>query len=184
MDKLAATHPLDDRASIVANGVAITPLPPEPLAELRSGTGPLEPDLSRWLPVEPNRVLDHDGWRAWWMRPGGWLLAGNMPSRSPFAAALEAKRMSLTDVRHAWSGISLSGPAARAVLAKGTPLDLRAGSFKAGHCTRTWCAGFTILIDGKEDELAVFVDSSLARSFWDWLDDAVTEFRAVGEYGG
>lgn len=80
---------------------------------------------------EPNRATGKAGARAIWFGQGMALLAGPEPD-----AGL-ADQAALTDQSDAWTAVMLEGAGAADVLARVTPLDLRASVFKLGHTART-----------------------------------------------
>jgi heterotetrameric sarcosine oxidase gamma subunit len=148
----------------------------------------------------PNRTVCHDHWRALWQRPNGWLLSGapEIPDEArhremtdpandaaqsecwpELTRAVKEGLCRVFDLSHARVCISLRGTATAAVLAKGTPLDLRPQRFLQGHCARTWCAGFTVVLDRVADGIDVYVDTSQSVAFWDWLGDAALEWRSA-----
>lgn len=79
----------------------------------------------------PNRATGKAGARAIWFGREQALLMGPAPD-----AAL-AEFAALSDQSDAWALTSLSGAQAGDVLARLTPLDLRAGQFKRGHTARS-----------------------------------------------
>jgi len=179
MDKLVRWPPLGEQAPLVAHGLTARRLAPSTLIELRGNGAYVAAHLADVLPNAPNRSLDHGSWRALWLRPGGWLLIAEPGSPAPaetFASGVAQGECRLTDVSDAWAGISLGGSEARNILAKGTPLDLRPSRFAPGQCARTWCAGFTVLLDCREDAIDIRIEASMARGLWDWLEDAAQEF--------
>ena len=76
-----------------------------------------------------------------------------------------------TDVSHAFQLITVAGPHARALLARGTPLDLHATRFPAGACAQTRFARAHVLIHAVDaaPTFHVQVRRSLARYLWDYL---------------
>jgi heterotetrameric sarcosine oxidase gamma subunit len=183
MDKLTLAHPLDHVAPLVGRGLAASVVS-RTVHELRGDSTMLGERCPGLLPTVPNRTIPHDHWRALWLRPNGWLLSGAAETpddaRWPeLRRAVEEGLCGAFDLSHARVCINLKGAAAAAVLAKGTPLDLRPHRFPQGHCARTWCAGFTVVLDRVTDGIDVYVDSSLAAAFWDWLVDAAVEWRSA-----
>jgi heterotetrameric sarcosine oxidase gamma subunit len=181
--KLTLTHPLSDREPLVLREVAARVRPQAKILELRGDGAVLAKDFPHVLPDEPNSSREYAGWRALWLRPDGWLLtvAGDGHTlEHPFGSGAAQKLCRLTDVSHAMVCIALSGSAARVLLAKGTPLDLRPDRFGAGQCARTWCAGFTVLLDCHHTSIDIYVDTSFAVAFWQWIGDAAEEFRSQG----
>jgi len=79
----------------------------------------------------PNRATGKEGARAVWFGQRMVLLMG------PAANAGLAKHAALVDQSDAWAVVRLEGAGARDVLARLTPIDLRATVFKRGHTART-----------------------------------------------
>jgi len=84
---------------------------------------------------------------------------------------------SCSDQSHGRVIIAISGTKARAVLAKGTPVDLHARGFGPGRCAVTQMAhvGVHLAQVGADDfELSVF--RGFSESFWEWLTEQAAEF--------
>jgi sarcosine oxidase subunit gamma len=199
MDKLTTAHPLSHVAPLVGGDLTAS-VAHRTVLELRGHSATLAARYPGLLPTLPNRTIAHGPWRALWLRPNAWLLSGP-PDIPEDARHREMKDAANDDVQsecwpeltrpvkeglcrvfdlsHARVCINLKGTATAAVLAKGTPLDLRPHRFPQGHCARTWCAGFTVVLDRVADGIDVYVDSSLAVAFWDWLMDAAVEWRSA-----
>lgn len=79
----------------------------------------------------PGRATGKAGGRAVWFGQRMAVLMGPAPD-----AAL-AQYAALTDQSDAWTVVRLEGAGAQDVLARLTPLDLRAGVFKQGHTARS-----------------------------------------------
>ena len=199
MTPLTTAHPLDHVPPLVARGLAAT-VSHRTVLELRGHSATLAARYPGLLPTVPNRTIPHTSWRALWLRPNAWLLSGppdisddprhremtdaaNDDAQSErwpeLTLPVEEGLCRVFDLSHARVCINLKGTATAAVLAKGTPLDLRPHRFLEGHCARTWCAGFTVMLDHVEDGIDVYVDSSLAVAFWDWLGDAAVGWRSA-----
>jgi sarcosine oxidase subunit gamma len=175
MDRLRLSRPLAQCLSISLPALTVQPVAPATLSELRGGLALREDPAYRQLPSEPGRSLDHGTWRANWLRPDGWLLIEASPAASAkqtFATAAQNNRCRLVDLSHSLIAISLRGAAARDLLARGTPFDLRPQAFGPGCCTRTRCADFTVMLDQRPDGIDVYVDASLAQALWNWIADA------------
>lgn len=80
---------------------------------------------------KPNRATGKQGARALWFGQGTALLMGPQPDEAL------AHHAALTDQSDAWAVVRLDGSGARDVLARLTPIDLRARVFKRGHTART-----------------------------------------------
>lgn len=113
--------------------------------------------------------------------PGQWLAVSTRHQNGALAADLAIHLKGLASISDQSDGravIRLAGPAARAVLAKGLPIDLHPGVFATGSAATSVIAlmGVTIwqVDDAPTYDLAVF--RSLAGSFWTWLTDSAAEF--------
>jgi methylglutamate dehydrogenase subunit D len=73
--------------------------------------------------------------------------------------------------------LCVSGPKSRAVLAKGTPVDLHADHFPVGKSAMTQMAhvGVHITRTGM-DEFTLSVFRGFSESFWDWLTTSSAEY--------
>jgi sarcosine oxidase subunit gamma len=123
---------------------------------------------------------------ALWLGPDQWLLTCPLSDVSFFMNSL---REALADEHHALTDVSdgrtvfrLSGPSARAVLAKGCPLDLHPRAFARGNCAGSGLAKAHVLIHLVEEDAAsgpgfdVYVARSFARYLFAWLEDAGLEY--------
>jgi len=84
---------------------------------------------------------------------------------------------SVIDQSHGRLIIRIAGPKAKAVLAKGTPVDLHDDEFAVGRSAVTQMAhvGVHLTRTGAESfELSVF--RGFAESFWEWLSEQSEEF--------
>lgn len=96
------------------------------------------------------------------------------------AAALKKKlgdAASIIDQSHGRVTLRVSGPKARALLAKGTPVDLDPSEFPTGKSAVTQMAhvGVHLTRVGRDEfELSVF--RGFSESFWEWLTEQALEF--------
>ena len=117
-----------------------------------------------------------------WLGPDEWLVV--TPDRRlerierTLRDALEGRHAALTDVSHGRAVLVLSGPDARAVLAKGCTLDLHPREFGPGRCAQSRLAKCQALIHQATDapEYEIHVQRSFAQYAWTWLEDAGREF--------
>jgi heterotetrameric sarcosine oxidase gamma subunit len=127
------------------------------------------------LPQQPNSWNGQDP-LIWRVAPDAWLIqstqAGNdiaAMTRSAFANFACA----VTDLSDALETIALDSPDAAGVLARGSGLDLREGSFGAQDCARTRLAQLPVLIrKATSTRFELIVDRSTAQYLEDWLRDA------------
>lgn len=100
-------------------------------------------------------------------------------SDGQLAADLKAKlrtAATVIDQSHGRVVIRISGPKARYVLAKGTPVDLHPDHFALGHAAMTTMAhvGVHLTRTGK-DEFTFSVFRGFSESFWEWLTASAAE---------
>ena len=112
-----------------------------------------------------------------WMSPDELLLFVERSAVEATLAELDARlkgeHMLFADVSDARVAFRVSGPSAREVLAKGTPVDLAAGAFDPGMFCRTrlgqvpvafWMSG--------DEEVTLLCFRSVGRFVHDWLTTA------------
>lgn len=84
---------------------------------------------------------------------------------------------SVSDQSHGRVIIRISGPKARAVLAKGTPVDLYPDEFAVGKSALTQMAHVGVhLTRVGEDAYDLSVFRGFAESFWEWITEQAEEF--------
>lgn len=120
------------------------------------------------------------GYEAQWAGPEQWfVLAGNRGEGALYRE-LKAKLSglaSVSDQSHGRVLLRLVGPKARAVLAKGTPVDLHPDAFPVGKSALTQMAhvGVHLTRVGADTyDLSVF--RGFAESFWEWITEQSEEF--------
>ena len=134
------------------------------------------------LPMEPNTVAVNGALLALWLGPDEWLVVTPPSAQTRLSdsleAALDGKHAAVTDVTGGQTVITLSGPRARDVLAKGCPLDLHPAVFKPGHCAQTLVAKANVTIRCVDDSQSF--ELIVRRSFTEyvalWLHDAAQEY--------
>lgn len=117
-----------------------------------------------------------------WLGPDEWLVV--TPDRRAarieraLRDALEGQHAGLTDVSHSRTILALSGPEARAVLAKGCPVDFHPRVFEPGRCAQSRLAKCQVLIHhtSPAPTFEIYVSRSFAQYAWTWLEDAAREF--------
>lgn len=109
-----------------------------------------------------------------WIQPGAFMLTGDEPGLAARAAAAFAGLAMVEDQSHGRTTIAVSGPAARAVLARGCRIDLHPRAFGPGRAASTPIAQVGCLLHQVDDaptfELTVF--ATLAEPFFHWLVEA------------
>ena len=134
------------------------------------------------LPTDPNTAVGEGGLLALWLGPDEWLVVTPPDAQTSLAQSLEAEldgiHASVTDGTGGQTVITLSGPRAREVLAKGCPLDLHPAVFKPGDCAQTLLAkaNVTIRCVGDSPSFELIVRRSFAEYTALWLRDAALEY--------
>ena len=84
---------------------------------------------------------------------------------------------SVSDQSHGRVIIRIAGPKARAVLAKGTPIDLHPSEFPVGKSALTQMAHVGVhLTRVGEDAYDLSVFRGFSESFWEWVTEQAEEF--------
>lgn len=95
-----------------------------------------------------------------------WFLLGPLPGEIAGAAT--------TDQSDAWACVTLSGPGARDVLARLTPIDLRDGAFAPGQAARTMLGHMAcVLVRLEAERYGLMVFRSMAGTAAHELDRAM-----------
>jgi sarcosine oxidase subunit gamma len=142
--------------------------------------------LDLLLPTEPNTTASKGTVTGLWLGPNQWLLTCPADDVGLFMntlrQALADSHTALTDVSDGRIALTLAGPSARDVLAKGCPLDLHPRAFKTGQCAQSLLAKADVLLHLRSDDLPsgltfdVYVARSFAPYLWSWLEDAGREY--------
>ena len=78
--------------------------------------------------------------------------------------------LSVVDLSHHYTRMSLCGAEVRNLLAKGCSLDLRPSAFSPGDCARTLFAKSRVLLSSHdENSFDLWVSNSFARYLAEWL---------------
>lgn len=133
------------------------------------------------LPLAANTVAAAGDLSALWLGPDEWLIIGSPDAESGLVARLEAalagRHAAVVNLTANRTVLELSGPSARAVLAKACSLDLRPRAFKPGQCAQTNIARTVGILQRMEgDTWQIYVRNSFAIYLADWLLDAMAEY--------
>ncbi len=137
------------------------------------------------LPLQPNRVASMRLVRTLWLGPDEWLVTapeGAAPDlRGRITRALASRQAQVTDLSASRAVIEISGRRARALLEKGSGLDLHPRGFGPGSCAQTLFAKLPVILDQLSAAPAyrLFVRRSSARWLAEWLIDAALEFAVA-----
>lgn len=120
------------------------------------------------------------GYHALWAGPDQYFVLavgrGEGALYAELAAALSGVA-SLSDQSHGRVVIRIEGAKARAVLAKGTPVDLHPAEFPVGKSALTQMAHVGVhLTRSAEDSYDLSVFRGFSESFWEWLTEQAEEF--------
>lgn len=120
-----------------------------------------------------------------WSAPGQWLASTEHVDRATFENQLRNGLSSLASISNQSDGrtiISIAGPAAREVLAKGVPIDLHPSAFGVGRTASTTVAHITThfwqIDEAPTFEFVVF--RSFAPAFWNFLTESAAEYGSGG----
>jgi methylglutamate dehydrogenase subunit D len=129
---------------------------------------------------EPGLSTAGDGVSFHWSGAEQWYAIADGGPEAALYRALKASLQglaSVSDQSHGRVIIRIAGPKARAVLAKGTPVDLHPRVFGPGRSAATQMAhvGVHLVQTGPEAfEISVF--RGFSESFWEWLTTMAEEF--------
>lgn len=130
----------------------------------------LKAQIGAALP-KPGRSTGKAGARVVWSGLDQALVLGPRLAFIPGAA--------MTDQSDAWACVELEGEGAQDVLARVTPLDLRASVFKQGHVARTELAHMSaVLMRTGEYRYGIMAFRSMARTLVHDLSEAMTSLDA------
>lgn len=134
------------------------------------------------LSCEPNRVVDREknGRASVWLAPDRWLVlvpGDAWQAAATFEQAIPPGSGIATVVTDQYARLQVSGATARALLAKGCPVDLDRGVFMPGQSAGTLLGGqhVTLWLE-PDDSFKILIDVSLADYFWAWFKRAIREF--------
>jgi sarcosine oxidase subunit gamma len=120
------------------------------------------------------------GYDAQWAGPDQWFVLAQHRGEGALYRELKAKltgHASVSDQSHGRVIIRIAGPKARAVLAKGTPVDLHPDAFPVGKSALTQMAHVGVhLTRVGADGYDVSVFRGFSESFWEWITEQAEEF--------
>jgi sarcosine oxidase subunit gamma len=121
--------------------------------------------------------------------PGQWLAVSETLAGERLARELGMRLRGLASISDQSGGrtvLRVSGPRARAVLAKGLPIDLHPRAFEPGSAATSTISLMGVQIwqvdDAPSYDLAIF--RSVSASFWHWLTASAAEFGYEVAKGG
>jgi heterotetrameric sarcosine oxidase gamma subunit len=131
--------------------------------------------------TEANTVVAGERASALWIAPGQWLLVAEGMAEGELDRLLREAvnhAAAVTDQSHARCVIRVSGPRARALLAKGCALDLDPRAFTVGRCAQSIVGPVGALLHLVDDAptFDLYTPRGYAASFWEWLAGSAAEF--------
>ena len=121
--------------------------------------------------------------------PGQWLAVSEAFAGEALARELGERLRGLASISDQSGGLTVlrvSGPRARAVLAKGLPIDLHPRAFETGSAATSTISLMGVQIwqvdDAPTYDLAIF--RSVSANFWHWLTASAGEFGYTVAKGG
>lgn len=138
--------------------------------------------------VRPGICSSNEHTQIAWNSPNSWMVIAKDEGsgRNP-GELLETLQQAVGDLAavvdqsHGRCGLRLSGPCARAVMAKNTAIDLHPRVFQPGQCASTLVAHMSAMVIQVDDTPTydLFIARSLARSFAHAIEHACKEFQSV-----
>jgi len=120
------------------------------------------------------------GHDAQWAGPDQYFVVAEGRGEGALYRELKAKLSgiaSVSDQSHGRVIIRIAGPKARAVLAKGTPVDLHPDQFPVGKSALTQMAHVGVhLTRAGDDAYDLSVFRGFSESFWEWMTEQAEEF--------
>ncbi|WP_259782280.1 sarcosine oxidase subunit gamma [Aestuariispira ectoiniformans] len=187
-NSITKTSPLDGLAKPAGSNVRMEERPfvgkvtlrgnPEDKKFLKA----VEDVLGVALPLKPCSFNSGATYTAYWVGPDEWQIYtpedGQNALVTALRAALEGMHSQVVDVSDYYVVIRISGPAAREVLMKGSPLDVHPRAFQAGQVRGTRFANATIQLSQVDDAptFDVQIRWSFAEYLWNYFLEAAKEF--------
>lgn len=134
------------------------------------------------LPVKANTVSTYGSTSILWLGPNEWWVV-TAPDRSDelvptLRQAFEGQHTAVIDVSESRTVITISGPKARAMLARGISLDLHPRVFAPGQCAQTGMAKANVLLHQVDDKPSydIYVLKSFSDYLWRWSEQIAADF--------
>lgn len=125
------------------------------------------------LPAQ-GRMTGKAALRCLWTSRGQYFLIGDAPADPALAP-----HAALSDQSAAWAGFRIAGADCEAVMARLTPIDLRAATFKRGHVARSdFSHMMAIIARSGAQQMDVYVMRSFAKTAEHHLVEAMKSVAA------
>jgi len=130
------------------------------------------------LPLQANTATLGAGRTMLWLGPDEWMLqceaGGAAALEKGLRAALAGQHVSVVEVGHGFTTLSVQGPGAGALLSRGCPLDFHHSAFQAGQMAQTHIAraNAVVLCRHAGSDYLLTVRRSFADYLFRWLSAA------------
>ena len=134
------------------------------------------------LPLAANTVEMAGDVRILWLGPDEWWVVGTDARRAGLIEGLRSaftgQHTNVTDVSESRTVITMTGPAARDVLARGISLDLHPRAFGPGQCAQTSLSRTNVLLHQTDSSPSyeIYVLKSFADYLWRWIGLIAEDF--------
>ena len=134
------------------------------------------------LPIAANTVATAGDVRILWLGPDEWWIVASDARRAGLIdglrSAFTGQHTNVTDVSESRTVISMTGHAARAVLARGVSLDLHPRVFGPGQCAQTSLSRTNVLLHQTEEtpSYEIYVLKSFSDYLWRWIGLIAEDF--------
>jgi len=139
------------------------------------------------LPIAANTVASAGDVRILWLGPNEWWVVGTDARRAGLLDGLRqafaGQHTNVTDVSESRTVITMSGPAARDVLARGISNDLHPRAFGPGQCIQTSLSRANVLLHQTDNtpSYEIYVLKSFSDYLWRWLEIVTRDFKPAIE---
>jgi len=134
------------------------------------------------LPIVANTVLAADDMRILWLGPNEWWVVAPDAKRVELIERLRqsfaGQHTAVCDVSESRTVITMTGPAARDVLARGISLDLHPRAFGPGQCAQTGMGRTNVLLHQTDNAptYEIYVLKSFSDYLWRWIGLIAEDF--------
>ena len=137
------------------------------------------------LPVKANTVNEAGDTSILWLGPNEWWVV-SLPDRADalvmgLRQAFQGQHTAVIDVSESRTVITISGPRARDVLARGISLDLHPRVFGPGQCAQTSLSKANVLLHQTDDKPSydIYVLKSFSDYLFRWTELIAQDFGAA-----
>ncbi len=134
------------------------------------------------LPVKANTVNKSGETGILWLGPNEWWVV-TAPDRADtlvpaLRQAFQGQHTAVIDVSESRTVITLTGPKARDLLARGMSLDLHPRVFGPGQCAQTSLSKANVLLHQTDDKPSydIYVLKSFSDYLWQWMEKISADF--------